>query len=158
MNNLKEIDDKNYLKAIVIMLQSDKPSYLQIIKRDILTRKKGTLEIHDSPWSDVDDDFKPQHLYVLSDDELKKDDWIIWRYNEDKMLLRQVIQNRKYLGVKLEGDAIYDVSKSFMKKVIASTDESLNESIEMVGRKAKEAFDKILPNIPKEFIEKTDVK
>ena len=154
MNNLKEIDDKNYLKAIVIMLQSDKPSYLQIIKRDILTRKKGTLEIHDSPWSDVDDDFKPQHLYVLSDDELKKDDWIIWRYNEDKMLLRQVIQNRKYLGVKLEGDAIYDVSKSFMKKVIASTDESLNESIEMVGRKAKEAFDKILPNIPKEFIEK----
>jgi hypothetical protein len=154
MNNLKEIDHKNYLEATVVMLQSDKPSYLQIIQRDILTRKKGTLEIHDSPWTDVDDDFKPQHLYVLSNDELKKDDWIIWRRNKDELLLRQVIQNRNELGIKLEGDAIYDISKPFMKKVIASTDESLNESIEMAGRKAKEAFNKILPEPSDEFIKK----
>lgn len=141
MNNLKEIDDKTYLKAIVIMLQSDKPSYLQIIQRDILTRKEGTLEIHDSPWSDVDDDFKPQHLYVLSNDDIQEGDYYLCLH--DLVVFKAIWKNDEFKDP--------NILKT-NKKIIATTDESLNESIEMVGRKAKEAFDKILPNIPKEFI------
>lgn len=146
---IKEINDNNYLEAKIIMLQLDKPSYLQIIQRDILTRKKGTLEIHDSPWSDVDNDFKPQHLYVFSEEKINVEDFIYDTVNKKVWKCGSII-NDMAICDKLQNKCHRNVAN----KIIATTDESLNESIKMVGRKAKEAFDKILPNIPKEFIEK----
>lgn len=149
MNNLKEIDEKNYLKAKVVMLQSDKPSYLQIIQRNILKRKEGTLEIHDSPWADVDDDFKPQHLYITSEEKINLEDFIYDPINKKVWKCGSII-NDMAICDKLHNQChIHEA-----KKIIATTDKSFNESIEMAERKAKEAFNKILSEPSFEFIKK----
>jgi hypothetical protein len=136
----KEINGKHYIDAKIVMLQSNKPSYLQIIQKDILTRKKGTLEIHDSPWDKIDEYFSPQHIYILSCEKPNKGQFV-YDYAHDKIGI--------FDDLVVNGGNFSDHAK----KIIATTDYSLNESIEIEGRKVREAFSKLLFEIPKDFIE-----
>lgn len=67
-----------------------------------------------------------QHFYVISEEEIKKDDWYIDLYNLDKPKYCDYTVLSKKLNLK----------KEQVKKIIATTDKSLN-----------------LPQIPQSFVE-----
>lgn len=92
------------------------------------------------------------HLYLISNEEIKKDDWFVHLTLANKSLNKcDGISNNKFAVV---GNGV-EYMKMFCKKIIATTDISLtNElSIKNVGG-PYETVSIILPNISKDFIGK----
>ena len=79
------------------------------------------------------ENFKHQHLYIISDDEIKGGDWF---YN---------------IHSKIVGRAAFDFGKDDLaKKIIATTDTSLNETDRFNGK----LWENLLPIPSQQFIEK----
>ena len=78
--------------------------------------------------------FEPQHLYIISDDDIKEGDWVIW--NNQIEQAKRVESQMAYHG---------------FKKIIATTDRSLqiNTFYKVTG-----VFDGGLPQPSQQFIEK----
>lgn len=124
------------------MLPSKTRSHLCICKSSQVESMVGAL-YNDESLIDVDhEDFEVQHLYIISDDEIKDGDW---KYNAK---LNQVWQHNR------EGKNLPNELKHAGKdtlKVITSTDSSLK----MKGRYPY--FPNIwnrVPSIPQSFIER----
>lgn len=84
--------------------------------------------------------WQPQHLYIISDDEIKKDDWIYdWYNNKIYKATEVVLHNMKSLNY-----------EQYLKKVIATTDTSLNE----LDKFNNKSWDNLLPQPSQQFIEK----
>lgn len=128
----KEINGKHYIDAKVVLVESKtKPS-----KGD-LTIFRGKLIVASSILHLA----KPkQHIYILSDEKPNKGQFV-YDYAHDKIGI--------FDDLVVNGGSFSDHAK----KIIATTDYSLNESIEIEGRKVREAFSKLLFEIPKDFIE-----
>lgn len=84
---------------------------------------------------------EPQHLYFISDDEIKDRDWC---YDN-------------FLGLVFQfeiGEANSDFIKKHIKKIIATTDEELNKDLIYDGEYFDSEFKKGLPRPSKEFLKK----
>ena len=115
-------------KAQVIMLPTKKNSsnIAKSINQDIL-----------SLYNKNDDKYNQwinQHLYIISDDEIEDGDWFI------NLLDNSIHQATNWIYV------------STCKKIIATTDTSLIENIEMIGTGSTYLFK--LPQPSQQFIEK----
>lgn len=120
-----------YKPCNVIMLPTDEFSCLATI-----TTAFETLAYSSLPYG-KDEDYQPQHLYIISDDEIKNDDWYLDEYNK----VCQFVDLSKYgLG-----------HSSKFKKIIASTDTKLKIIIPNHNDFDSENQ---LPKIPKSFIKK----
>lgn len=109
MNKLKEIGNKYYQECEVVMLDSNNKSYFGFLT------KKGKEVFNDLRYFNMEMpqilDSVNQHIYFLSNEEIKEDDWCIFMYDLAP----------KY-GI-CKGRNIQD--KSLAKKIITTTDTSL---------------------------------
>jgi len=109
----------------IIMLPTD--------KSNLYTDCNGNLQITSKEWSQGDlSGCTMQHLYILSDDEIKEGDWC-YNPNNDGSVVRYT----KYFRITVF-------------KIIATTDPKLNNYIE---NDKGEGVDEIFPQIPQSLIE-----
>ena len=110
MNKLKEIGNKYYQEAEVVMLATEKSLKIGDLG---LSANNILWNIKESNFKEADVLYEclPQHLYLLSNEQIKDDDWCIFMYDLVP----------KY-GI-CKGRNIQD--KSLAKKIIATTDTSL---------------------------------
>ena len=94
------------------------------------------------------DDATYQHLYILSDEEIKEGDWVYDKLNNKVYQANSiVIHNMKSME--------YEI---FLEKIIATTDKSLAKTIKLnyiqFGDKVEETRLEFLPQPSQQFIEK----
>lgn len=88
----------------------------------------------------------PQHLYILSDDKIKENDWFINLYSNN------IFQNKNGYGVRLSDKyANYALDLETCKKIIATTNTSLK--IEFKDGRMNGVQTKRLPQIPFLFVQ-----
>jgi len=125
-------------KFPVVMLPTEKASDLCLytpqthdVRTDVLNHGNYNQRLYG-----LDKNPLYQHLYILSDDEIKEGNWYLW-YNGKEWSLRQ------YSGAfNLPGS-----TKDSGKKIVATTDKSL-------GNQRENHFDVIpLPQLPESFIQ-----
>lgn len=111
-----------WIERKILMLPSENESYIVTWGKDKLN--KSTYKIKD----DYDIVFtmasKYQHIYVLSDEEIKEGDWCIWNNHP-----RKIIEDCGTLGFISKGETTFiflDERRKDCQKIIASTDSSLN--------------------------------
>jgi len=129
----------SFKSAKVIMLPTNKGGY------NLWLNKNNNLVYHKFPYGIG----KPQHLYIISDDEIKDDDWCYHTNN------KSILKINKGEG-KLMKEHLY------LKKIIATTDESLKLPCSCSGMKDKVTCnwmckthrDYMLPQPSQSFIEK----
>jgi len=136
---MKKIDNKEYKECDVLMLESSNPSLLvtfNMFGKNGLNLSKTILPIEKEE--------KYQHLYILSDEEIKEGDWYINN------------------GVVFRADDKFDKGNNpnqnkNNKKIIATTDSSLKTSIfsddSQDLMKAAVYKECELAQIPQEFLE-----
>lgn len=98
---------------------------------------------------------KPYYLYFISQKIIRDKKEL----NTNDFYYIKNHYNEWYIG-KFNGESFdfinnrgnFDTTLFAAKKIIATNDESLNKSIEIKGRKVKDAFNSLLPKIPKSFI------
>jgi len=107
-------------KCQVVMLPTDKASNIFLVHHYNILHLLGKKR-------DKDLTGYPQHLYILSDEEIKESDWILWKKNDKEILLRQVFKykNSNKLFIIAEHNVDIKISKSFMFKIIATTNPEL---------------------------------
>lgn len=128
MEQLKN-NEGNFKKCKVVMLPTKETS--SIIK----WTSKNVLEYSKNPFF-ISKEQVPQHLYIISDDEIKEGDWYLDKTNNTIHQATKVVQNNKE---QLEYPAY---------KIIATTDSSLTI---LVGYNNVETS---LPQPSQSFIEK----
>ena len=97
----------------------------------------------DNPNDIIDNLGVPRHLYILSDDEIKEDDWFIQIHNAVMTVVICDKQNKNVVNT-------HQTRFLKAKKIIATTDPKLNRYIE---NNRGEGVDEIFPQIPQSFIE-----
>jgi len=129
----------------VVMLPTEKASTIAIIANKLAHISDDSFNQDNSKLFELDDEDEdseyqtiPQHLYLVSDEEIKEGDWFI---NE----IAQLIQNKDL------GD--YEINSIDCKKVIATTDVlfGLNKHYNEEG-KLDTIFGKQFPQIHKSFV------
>jgi len=86
-----------------------------------------------------------QHLYILSDDEIKEGDWFY--QNHDKQI-HQCLTKSDYFIVAVKPS---DYPIEICKKIIATTDSSLTN---VYNKDTVKEFEILTPSIPQSFIDK----
>jgi hypothetical protein len=117
---LTEINSKFYQECEVIILPTHDQT--QIAK----SHKSNHLIYADKPMSDTQnnrDGYTNQHLYILSDEEIKEGDWYMYCHFGEWIISnsRETLKNRTNTLENLNKDSYY-------KKIIVTTDESLKPS------------------------------
>jgi hypothetical protein len=140
---LKQDKMKNMKQCKVIRLpaavDSDSKLYLN---------SGGALHLYTDDFGNTPN-FTAQHLYLVSNDEIKEDDWV---YLEASKSLRRILPNDTQdpeNWIVVEGNCA--VLREACKKVIATTDSSLGKDCYTGIRKDMAFFP--LPQIPQSFIE-----
>jgi len=101
----------SFKSAKVVMLPTEKAS-------NICLSNKGNLQLLlDNSSKNTNNHFEGiyQHLYITSDDEIKEDDWYIWLNNNQICKAEEMIMTINH-----------HIKNGHIKKIIATTDESLN--------------------------------
>jgi hypothetical protein len=124
-----EINVKYYTECDVILLHTDKESNLFI--GDLSSQLHYNYSIEKGKSIN-------QHLYILSNEEIKEGDWAY-----DKVL-NIIFQTDKYTDLK------YVNQTDNVKKIIATTDSSLTKEMYCVS---SGKYQEPLPQIPQQFIE-----
>lgn len=142
-NDLIQVDGKFYKNHQVVILPTETKSKLY----QLLTDKK--LYIGDNiPQSDSQ---RPnQHLYILSDEEIKEGDWYIGERNTGPQLL-QCKEIKEGMVIPTESSK-YPYNIGECKKVIATTDSSLTQLVQTLHGKA--FVSKELPRPSDAFVQK----
>lgn len=145
MNKLKEINGKYYQEVEVVMLATDKatwPNCIWLGKESKILRLDTSYKSKSIP--PVDNSMLPQHLYFLSNEEIKEGDWFM---------------NRQYMIE--EGKEEYAIWRcgditpnSNPKKIIATTDTSLIENVgwKIIDKDKKDIYQS-LPQPSSKFIQ-----
>jgi hypothetical protein len=131
-------------KCKVVMLPTDEKATLLLTRNN----KLHNTEL-DSPNIEYLQGTSFQHLYILSDDEIKEEDHHNWFYHEQEgVIFINYIKEESCLN----NDKMMNFFKGSLKKIIASTDSSL-----IVKDTTKEVYgkspNKLLPSIPQSFID-----
>lgn len=131
-----------YEKSKVVMLPTEKAS--KIIKED------GVLKFNPS---NIDVGIKEyQHLYFLSDEEIKEGDWCldkynqIWRYSNGKLRSCDKLGIERFTTDNIEGQEV--------KKIIATTDKLRVGSFMGFDTETGEDLSVFLPRPSNEFLKK----
>lgn len=119
-----------YEKSKVVMLPTEKASELTIFKSKYGLFRGSLIDIKD--FNRGDKSFQPQHLYFLSDEEIKEGDWV------------------------LVGKTVMQASEPYrleeVKKIIATTDSSL--TVDYYDAAYNELNKQSLPRPSNEFLKK----
>ena len=139
-------------KHKIVMLPTEDNSLLGVHNR------KGLLYAKNEGWCYIvkHDYIQPQHLYILSDDEIKEGDWI---YNKSRNFGKKIYKCQRVsesndgfpykVSNPIKGDeAMYLNSRTF--KVIATNDPKLTKVDEISG---ENVWTSLIPQIPQSFIE-----
>jgi hypothetical protein len=132
------INKKHYQECDVVMLPTDKESKLCFV----INTENSTLTLFEDPM-EKGKRFFPQHLYILSNEDLKEGDWFIDLHNLDKPKFCDNQQLANKLNLK----------KEQVKKIISTTNKELtiigrNISYPILGQTIT-----YLPQIPQQFID-----
>ena len=100
---------------------------IEVDRPNILVKYTGTASFMKTPI--------PQELYLISDDEIKEGDW--YYSPETKQVYNQ---------------SNHETSLP-CRKIIATTNTSLNDSVEPKNREFVKAYNQLLPQIPESFIQ-----
>lgn len=111
MNKLKEVNGKFYQEAEVLMLATNSKSHLHLVPKGEYDENFGILEKELLLFDNTPSIFgyPAQHLYFLSNEEIKKGDWYL-----------NIVSN-EIVNV----DFNIDYEQNHCKKIIATTDISL---------------------------------
>lgn len=110
---------------------------------------KGDLCISSSKgWSNA---FRPQHLYIISDDEIKEGDWVI----DSGGIIRKVDRINEEGRLHLSDLFALTIHPKSCKKIISTTDTSLTiDCIQECKLTTNIHYSKLLPQPSQQFIEK----
>jgi hypothetical protein len=144
----KLVDMKQRKKIIMLPSETGIMSKCKIsYSEDVgLAFNKGDLRMDTDGHKDW---WENQHLYILSDEEIKEGDWVLWFWDGGQI---GVTEPQKYLG----GEQVLNNGH---KKIIATTDPHLfvNAGEETIARASgfSQTFTKkeMLPQIPQHIIE-----
>lgn len=89
-------------------------------------------------------DGKEQHLYIISNEEIKESDWVYYNYNGN---LELVFQANKHNLYKIEENI------EFYNKIIATTDKSLKVELPQISESFVKAYVEALGNIKEVLVE-----
>ena len=112
-------------------------------KEDVVIGGVRQFTTLNGSFRDAYTSFKSQHLYIISDDEIKEGDWFIHHSHEITTLLKAIEINNRIIDN--QGTSC---SKDYCKKIIATTDTSL-----MIGFSNKKLNSDYLPQPTIEFIQ-----
>lgn len=130
---------KEYIEHDLVMLESKEESPVGLLENRVL----GSISSmkRNTDWSFVDKNWKRQHLYITSNDEIKEGDWYIFE-EEVKQTTKETINY-----INSSGDIDF-------KKIIATTGKSLNSRKWVGVIEGEDTYEEILlPQIPQQFIE-----
>ena len=114
MSQLKEIEGRYYQEAEVVMIATDKRTRIDKIRNSL---RYSIYLIPSNAFSEF------QHLYIISNEEIKEGDWCIDKYNQIWQFLDNCLigfdanKNKRFRTDNVEGHKV--------KKIIATTDASL---------------------------------
>ena len=91
-----------------------------------------------------------QHLYIISDDEIKEGDWVYENNLNTETNIYQVYKRNNKLGIFRFRNVFVELSKSNCKKIIATTDTSLIEE----SRLMRECYSLKIGQPSQQFIQK----
>lgn len=103
------------------MLPTEKASHI------FLEADKKTIRFNPTilpATGNLDDRYQNQHLYILSDEEIKKGDWFIAN-NAPRLCLKIDKDNTNYPYVTKQGKDVVNHSRHWNRVILASTDKSL---------------------------------
>lgn len=135
---------------VVILPTKEAKENIDICKlegKNNLLITKATIDL----TKEFNDFWKPQHLYIISDDEIKEGNWFI---GETGIVKRANKIGKNNAQIHTSDGYVYFKHKS--KKIVATTDESLQNRVEWTDKgTAKERSYQIegLPSIPESFIQ-----
>lgn len=127
-NEITTIDDKFYKKCKVIRLSTNNASRITIINNELLFSHEVNWQTRDNKWEKGDG--INQHLYVLLDEEIKEDNWILYNpelfigHKPQKVKSFTYSQNKLTINGFNFDDGIIG-SKGEYLKIIATTDPAL---------------------------------
>ena len=133
---------EQFKRAKVIMLPTEfnNNALLDLYLDNTLALANKTMS---DKWSKDKGSWQPQHLYFISDDEIKENDYVYdWYNNKVYKATAVVIHNKKSLGYE------------YLSKIIATTDTSLKIDTTLDTFAFSNDKRNTLPQPPKEFIEK----
>lgn len=131
---------KKNCKVILLLTNNPKPNYNKpVIKTEIIegeNKNRVSLSIVTSPYYCFSHIKQANHLYILSDDEIKEGDWFLYKNSgkathTNDLIVSKCIKTHKRI---VTSDNLVS-GRENCKKIIATTDHNLK-----------------LPNIPIEFI------
>lgn len=150
-NSLTEIDGKFYQKCKVVMLPTEKKS--SIFEWTGTTKKQLDLT-HKTNTYFPKTNFK--HLYFLLEEEIKIGDWyIVTLVNMENVYTTVVEQAKSFQDVWINNESVISTRhKDNCKKIIASTDESLDSGrIRLNQNSGQYELTSILPRPSNEFLQ-----
>ena len=111
-------DGKPHKIAEVVMFPTEKAQKNSLC----LTAGSKLILLDGKDWETVNDvaGFRPQHLYILSDEEIKEGDWVLTKKYNNPVKANKFI---KSIGWYYSNTLVNDICSG--KKIIATTDESL---------------------------------
>ncbi len=130
MENIISLDGKFYKKCNVVMLPTEKVTRLIKVNNQLKLTDKS-VNSHN------------QHLYILSDEEIKEGDWVMV-FTNGRTEVHQTVE-KDAIGWIMVGDFKFDQMAIF-KKIIATTDPELNRVWE---ERQDDKFAGFIHNIPK---------
>jgi hypothetical protein len=131
----------NKKRVIIAMLPSKEATNVGICIKQMSDRKIGDLEFFNSPMFMSLEYWQPQHLYILTDEQIQENDWC-WCNFKTGSEIRQNIHGA--IGSTI-GSSLY--LKKFAKKIIATTNRSLRTVIQ------ERVIECNLPNLTKDSVE-----
>jgi hypothetical protein len=137
-----KINNKHYQECDVVMLFTYKFEINKLILGKQNTKYENKLAVCKQLKADEEPLWKSQHLYILSNDEIKVGDWCIMLDSFENVFSNP----QQYTNPEIQ-----HLNKG-LRKVIATTDNSLIISYSKSIDKQKFP-DKTLPQIPQQFIE-----
>lgn len=119
-DKLIQIGGKSYKQCEIIMLATEKAQLNALC----LTASSKLILLDGKDWETVNDvaGFRPQHLYILSSEEIKEGDWVLTKKYNNPVKANKFI---KSIGWYYSNTLVDDICSG--KKIIATTNESLIE-------------------------------
>ena len=142
-----------YKKVNVVMLPTNEKSKIKLSDNNELDFFPGMMYIAEFDW-------KPQHLYITSNEEIKEGDWIYHLSRKEVFRIHHFDSSNNSKTIVTSDKDFLDLPNIFIKvlvsdckKIIATTDKSI--TINNYDSSDEDAVvNCYLPQIPQQFIEK----
>jgi hypothetical protein len=151
--NIQTINNKHYTELDVVMVETFKTNNIGDI---ILNEDKTRLATINPLTIDSKQICTNQHIYFLSNEKLKKDDWCIEIYDNILFQVKEITRSgllRSNTGIFSNTFTRHTFIENVCKKIEATTNSSLGSLKGCPVRGADSSVKYILHQIPQQFIE-----